>query len=1001
MLAASFDVRVLGPVEVVKAGEPDVAVAVGKPMQRTLLGLLALRPGRVVSQTALVDALWDQCPPRSALKTLHSHVAHLRRALDAAGLGELVDTRAPGYLLAAPPESVDASRFDRLLEPRPGAQAGEVVGRLRAALALWRGDVLGGSAVGDWARAEAARLDEAKLYATEELFAAELATGQHARVATELEAFVAQHSLRERPWELLMLALYLGGRQGDALAAYRRARKVLNDELGVRPSGALRRLEASILAGEEPRPGGALSTAFGVDAVRAGAAETGTGGALRAAAAAAVPNTVPCPVTTLVGRGKDVTELIGLLSERRLVTLTGVGGCGKTRLAIAVATEYRGQVAFVDLTEVSGPDQVTAALCDAVGARGEPATEALVSRLRAVPMLLVLDNCEHLVDVCAQLVETLLRRCPGLRVLATSREALDVLGETVWPVQPLSVPTGRVGSLADLRDYDAVRLFLDRAALPAVRGLSDADAGALAAVCAGLDGLPLALELAAARTSVLTVAEIAERLRDPALLRSGSPADRPHHQALDAAVAWSYEALDQEARSRFRRLAVFAGGFTLAATAAVWQQPAGRTVDALADLVARSLVVAERRGAETRYRMLETIRHYGARRLAAEPAEHELARQLHAEHYLALAVEGDARLRGAESARWLERLAVDHENLRAALSSFGRHPGHQELRLAVALARYCRLRGRYREGRSWLTDALGRQVAPLNGVREDRAKALLSVAFLAHFEGSYASAEASAEQALAAHRELADRPGVARCLRLLGSIASERGEYDRSAAAYAEALDAYGELDGEIRDQGRADVLQMTGFVAWLAGDLDRAEPLLDRALRGYAALSDGENVSSTRVHLAAVALYRGDLARARWLAEAALSHFTELDFKEGIAWAMDITGRIALAGGQRRKALSSLLASLGVHWEVGDRWRQASVLDALAAANLADDPVRAAHLIGLATALRDELGVPVPAVERAERSRTEAALAGRLTQQQRYAAFVQASAMGVPDVLD
>ena len=213
--------------------------------------------------------------------------------------------------------------------------------------------------------------------------------------------------------------------------------------------------------------------------------------------------------------------------------------------------------------------------------------------------------------------------------------------------------------------------------------------------------------------------------------------------------------------------------------------------------------------------------------------------------------------------------------------------------------------------------------------------------------------------------------------------------------------DDVGELDGEIRDQGRADVLQMTGFVAWLAGDLDRAEPLLDRALRGYAALSDGENVSSTRVHLAAVALYRGDLARARWLAEAALSHFTELDFKEGIAWAMDITGRIALAGGQRRKALSSLLASLGVHWEVGDRWRQASVLDALAAANLADDPVRAAHLIGLATALRDELGVPVPAVERAERSRTEAALAGRLTQQQRYAAFVQASAMGVPDVLD
>ena len=401
------------------------------------------------------------------------------------------------------------------------------------------------------------------------------------------------------------------------------------------------------------------------------------------------------------------------------------------------------------------------------------------------------------------------------------------------------------------------------------------------------------------------------------------------------------------ARQRFRQLAVLAGGGTLAAVAAVWRTGEDRAVDALGELVARSLVVVEHAGPETRYRMLELIRHGAADRLAADPAEQAEARRRHAEHHLAVAIDGADRLRGADSAGWLARLAADHENLRAALAWYGAAGDPAELRLAVALARYCRLRGRYREGRGWLTDALSR--APSAG--PDRARGLLAVAFLAHFEGSYADAERYAGAALAAYRELADPGGTARCLRLLGSIATERGEHERAGAAYAEAAAAYAELRDPL---GQTDVLQMTGFLAWLGADMDRAEPLLDRALRGYAALADAENVASTRVHLAAVALYRDDLATARWLAEQALDHFTGLGFREGVGWALDVAGRVATRAGEPARAVPALRASLAEHWEVGDRWRQASVLDALAAAYVAlGEPVRAAPLAGLAAAVR------------------------------------------------
>ncbi|MEU4746172.1 tetratricopeptide repeat protein, partial [Actinosynnema sp. NPDC023658] len=339
-----------------------------------------------------------------------------------------------------------------------------------------------------------------------------------------------------------------------------------------------------------------------------------------------------------------------------------------------------------------------------------------------------------------------------------------------------------------------------------------------------------------------------------------------------------------------------------------------------------------------------------------------------------------------------ERLAADHENLRAALAWYAATDDPDELRLAVTLAPNCRLRGRHAEGRRWLLDALARRPGLTPA---ERAPAELAAAFLAHFQGSYAEAARLAEAAPAA---LPYPSAETRCLRLLGSIACERGDYADARVRYAEAL-ARCEAAGDA--PGKADVLQTTGFTAWLSGDLDTAEPLLERALRAYGALDDPENAASVRVHLAFVAWHRGQDERARWLAEQAMTVFTALDFREGIAWADHLLGMLLLTAGDVEGALSTLGRSLAVHRDLGDRWRQASVLDALAQGHLAlGDPTGAAELTGLATALRDDLGVPVPAVDEPAVGRTRAELLDRLGDQRWYEALDRGGALDVADLV-
>lgn len=1036
------DVRLLGPVEV-HAGSD--AVPLGGPRLRTLVGLLALRAPDVVSRETLIEGIWDDAPPANAAKTLRAHVAYLRRGLAAGGVGDLVVTRAPGYALAAPPGCVDVHRFEYLVgrgRAESAAGAGEAAAEhLREALRLWRGDVLAGCVAGEWVRAEVTRLHEVRLAANEELISAELALGRHTRVVAELESLVVRYPLRERLWELLMRALYRAGRQGEALQAYRRARTRLVAEIGVEPGPELRRLEAVILAGEPEFPGPPASggpAGVGPGRESRGRGRDGFGVALAApelapVAAVVLPrqrdhgsapaavrlaapvqqtqpehgvSPVPTPLTNLVGRQAEVADLRGLLADRRLVTLTGVGGCGKTRLAIAVASQPHWHTPdgarFVDLTPVADAELVAATVAAALGVAEDPAAgplAALTRHLRPQRCLLVLDNCEHVVRSCAYLVTALLEACPHLRVLATSRETLGVLGEVIWPVPPLAVPRSPVpGGLAQARRYESVRLFLDRATLATTRGLTDADADALATVCARLDGLPLAIELAAARTAVLTVAELADRLNDPAVLYADRHTARPDHRALDLAIAWSYDLLDPATRSRFRRLAVFAGGFTLDAAEAVWPDRGCRaTVDLLADLVAKSLVVMEPVGEQARYRLLETIGRWAAARLAEVPEEERDTRDRHARYYLALAEEADRWLkRPDQGGGRLRLLAAEHENLRAALAwlAEGNPNPAAQLRLAVALAWYCRLRGRYSEGRGWLERALADR--PGDTPAGVTGQALAATAMFALLVCDYGQARERAEEALRMQRLAGDDAGAAATLRILASVARERGEYRRSLADLDQAMAGLGSDLAAM-----ADVLHLTGFTCWLAGDLDRAEQALHGALRRYQQLGDVGKMAAARTCLAAVALYRGQVDRAGWLAREGLARFTELGFKEGIGWALNIIGLVALRQGRATTALTSLRASLEVHCAVDDRWRQTSVLEALAAALLATgEPTRAAELAGLAAALRAALGVPVPTQELPDWARTHAVLCELLPPEERDAAFARGAGLQVPDVV-
>lgn len=930
---------VLGPLAVwTDDGEP---VTIPGRKVRALLADLLLHEGHVVSRDRLVEDLWGEEAPADPAAALHVRISQLRRALEAAEPGgrDLVVSQPPGYALRPAPGAVDAARFTALVErARAAAGARERAALLAAALELWRGPFLADFADEEFARDAVRHWEERRLAAVEEHAEVRLALGEHRELVAELGELVARHPFRERLRAAHLRALHRSGRTAEALDDFAGLRRLLADELGLDPGPELTALHQAILRGdpaEDPPP---------------------------AAARAARPATnLPAPVTELIGRDHAVARVRELLGAGRLVTLTGPGGVGKTSVAVAAARSlvdaFPDGVWLVDLATWDGSgdaaEPVLAALAvpDAPG-ETRPAADRLAAVLRERRTLLVLDNCEHVVEPVAGLVAALLAAAPGLHVLATGREPLRLRGEARWEVPPLEVPD--TDDPERLAACPAVRLFAARADLD-----GDADVGAIAEVCRRLDGIPLALELAATRVPALGVAELAARLQVPrdrfGLLGRG-PRDAPARQrTLAAVIDWSWRLLGDAERAVLRRLAVHVGGCTLEAAEAVCAGDGvdrAEVLDLLAGLVDRSLVV---RGDGPRFRLLESVAAYCLDRLR-ESGEEAAVRRRHAEHYLALALRADPLLRGRGQREWLQRLDAEAANLRAALDTFRRcGAAEPALRLALALTWYRFLRGRVGEARRALEAALA-----IGGPAPDGLRAAGGVwhAGLAIWQGQ-AGPERAAD-ALAAYRGLAGPAERARAEWFLAMARAGLGDGAAAAGPLADALAAFRAAGDRW---GEAAALSTRAMLAHMRHDLAALERDARRSAELFDELGDAWGVLRGTDWLIGLADLSGDHAEAMRLCRDGLRLAEELGLWPDVAgrlgwlaWLSARTGDVAGAReyGERARRLA---ARQGLHQE--------EVLARLAlavAARRAGDPAEAeGHLRGLLDAARRRDGEGPP----------------------------------------
>jgi predicted ATPase/DNA-binding SARP family transcriptional activator len=878
-----MEVRILGALEVVVDG---VEHPIPGTAERELLARLATTPGTVVSADRLIDDLWDERLPTDAGNALQVRVSKLRRALAKAGAAaDTIATRQPGYVLQIPPEAVDGHRFSMLVaEARRSADRGThgtAASAYDEALALWRGPALADFTTA-WAVGEAARLEELRLVAVEDRNDIALATGRHAELVADLEALVAAHPLRERLRAQLMLALYRAGRQADALVAYAAARQTLGEELGIDPGGELQQLERAVLR-QDPD----------LAAPR------------REFAAAAID--LPRRRTSFVGRHAELERLTGMLSERSLVTLVGPGGAGKTTLALEAARTLQHRFsdggAFVALSGVGDATLVPQTVAEALDIPTESATatsQRLVNALGPRHALLILDNCEHLVAAAAELVEDILDACPQIRVLATSREPLGIDGETQFEVTPLALPSA--AAVDELAANPAVQLFVDRtSAVDPTFALSDAHAHAVARICTALDGMPLAIELAAARARMLSVEEIADRLDDRfELLTSGRRTADARHQTLRATVDWSHELLTASEQRLFRRLSVFRGGWTLDAAEEVCCgdgiDPRDIT-DLLGRLIDRSLVVADR--STGRFRMLDTLRHYAAERLT-EAGDEATLRTRHVQWCLELAERSEEQLRGAQQATWLDRLSAERDNLHHALTWCVGHAAElaeEGSRLVGALGWWWYL-GRQEDGQVWLERmfvAAG-DVAPRSRALAHRAGALVW-----RPGGCVVHPSARCAKEAAAAREAAEEAGdeglAAYASTLLAVQAVGAGDLDDAAAELHAASRTFAD-HGE--PWGQALVAFVRSEIAFHRVTLPFADALAlsEEAARIFTDLGDDWGRSAVLAHQAHALERNGQIIEALSVGEAVLGIARRLGLTTTLQWMTAQTGLCLLALG-------------------------------------------------------------------------------------------------------
>jgi predicted ATPase/DNA-binding SARP family transcriptional activator len=895
-------------------------VQVGGRQLRVLLILLALDAGRVVPSGTLAEQIWPGEPPGHPGNALQTLVSRLRAELRRAGLDDVIESHPAGYRLAVPPDAVDAMTFEALaIQGRRALAAGDpeqAAQLLRSALLLWRGQPLADAAGYEFADVAAARLTELRASAAADRIEADLALGEGARLVGELRTLLSADPLAERPRALLMRALYAAGRQAEALETYQEARELLADRLGVDPSAQLEQVYLRILRGEE----GLAAAARGP--VRPGDSSFYAERPVVQPSGTSTPPRVRSPLTSFVGRDTEVSQMLKNLVTTRLVTLTGPGGVGKTRLAAEVSGRLPEAAWFVELAPVTDPAEVAYAVLDTLGIRGpviarrtgEPGAaplDRLAAALADRDDVIVLDNCEHVIEAAAALADRVLTACPRIKILATSRQPLRIDGESLCPVLPLPVPPEPLdtGPRADrsYESYGSVRLLRDRAA--AVRPdfeLDAANAAAVARICRSLDGMPLAIELAAVWLRTLTPAQLAERLDDRfVLLTGGSRTALPRHRTLRAVVDWSWDLLAPAEQVLARRLAVFPAGATLAMAEQVCADellPSARVLPALSGLVDKSLVTPGESPdvPVPRYRMLETVRAYGLQQLA-EAGEQDRVRDALAAYYLNLAETADLRLRAAGQRRWLRELTAEQDNLHAALRwTIASRDADTALRFVRALGWYWMLRGQPGEPEALARDVLElqpRKRSPL--MAEARIVCALTAAGPSWDIATVVSALAAAVADLAelAHGEPPDNPIAAMGAPMLAI-------YDREPDRAFAVLDRY---QASPDPWTRAAVTLLRVSFGKMLGRMDGIESACRESLAVFRALGEAFGAASVLIQLAELAQLRADYVAAIAALEEARAFGRQLEAWGDLTYIDGMLAAVRLRMGDLERARTDL----------------------------------------------------------------------------------------------
>jgi predicted ATPase/DNA-binding SARP family transcriptional activator/DNA-binding CsgD family transcriptional regulator len=961
----------------------------------TLVKLLALAPGHRLHREQAMEALWPEANRKAASNNLRTTLHAARKILDSMK-GYRYLASEDDSLVLCPQGSllVDVDAFE---EAAATARRSRDPATYRAAIELYAGDLLPEDRYEAWAEERREQLRRTFLELLLELARLYERSGDWEAAIQASRRVVEADPHREEAHVSLMRINAISGRSAEALAQYGALEETLR-RVGAEPSASSRTLRDEI----------ALGTFV------AASAEDQRGYSLHETAHAAGNHNLPGPRDNFVGREREIVEVKRTLAMTRLLTLTGAGGSGKTRLALEIARDlvaaYPDGVWMVELAPLSEPELVAQEVAGALGVTerpGEPLIDTLADALGDKGLLLVLDNCEHLVEAAARLVDALLDSCSRLKVLATSREPLGVKGEVLWKVPPLSVPDAdgvpdAASTAESLMGYEAVRLFVDRVRLRLLDfGLTQENSGAVARVCQRLEGIPLAIELATARMGPLAVEQVAHRLEDSlALLTGGSRTAAPRQQTLRTTLDWSHNLLGEVEKALFRRLSVFAGGWTLEAAEEVCSGGCierDDVLDLLGGLVDKSLVVTgEATEGTVRYRMLEPIRQY-AREKLEESGEADQIKSSHTSFFLALAEEAEPQLSGSGQGRWLECIEANYDNMRAALSwAFARGQAESGLRLAGALWSFWWARGYYAEGRRWLEEALTVH-GPSSSVA--RARALEGVCWLALEQGYMDRAEAAAQEGLGLSADAGLKDAVVAAFTgILGDVAHFQGRYERAVDHYEESLvlhRAAGDLRGIAwslldlanalarHDHRRATELYDEGLV--LSRELGGAQPL------GYFLISVGYD-----------SLLKGDLKRATTLNEEAAALLRNQGHRGGLQYALDNLGWIALARLDHVRARALHEECLLLCRELGDRRNSAESLEGLACvAGAKGEAVRAAMLFGAAWGLHDALGYQQTPDEQALREPYLTNARSKLDEAAWEAAFAEGRAMTFEEAVE